>query len=40
MDNVVKFPPNEDSGIIAAAIAGFLAGAACVLGLLKAFNKE
>ena len=30
----------QDGGIVAAAISGFVAGVACVIGLLKIFGKE
>ena len=36
---IVKIPEKTD-GIIGAIIAGFIAGAACVLGLLKIINKD
>jgi hypothetical protein len=36
---IVKIPEKTD-GIIGAVIAGFIAGAACVLGLLKIVNKD
>ena len=36
---IVKIPEKTD-GILGAIIAGFIAGAACVLGLLKIIAKE
>lgn len=36
---IIKTPDKTD-GILGAIIAGFIAGAACVLGLLKIIDKD
>lgn len=36
---IIKMPDRTD-GILGAMVAGFIAGAACVLGLLKIIGKE
>lgn len=38
--DIVKMPPTQDGGVVAAAIAGFVAGVASVLGLLKIIGKD
>jgi hypothetical protein len=37
---IIKMPDNKTDGILGAMVAGFIAGAACVLGLLKIIAKE